>query len=160
MKGLNRRRFLQLTGTGSIVAATAGAAVPLLSSAPRLTSVSKQGTFTFRAVAGLPEKPMPAYATYVFAGHVDLSSHSGVITKTVFAGDPQVTSTVAMPGLSRIIRITNVENLGGSFRIVGVIDDRSQLQRGESRSVELLLDPAQSVARTKLFGSDLTLRLE
>jgi hypothetical protein len=160
MKGLNRRRFLQLTGTASIVAATAGAAGPLLASAPRLTTASKQGTFTFRAVAGLPSKPMPAYATYVLEGHVDLTARTGVITKTVFAGDAQATSTVALPGLSRVIRITDVENLGGSFRIAGVIDDRSQLQRGESRTVDVFIDPAQHIARTKLLNSELLLHLE
>ena len=159
MKGLNRRRFLQITGAGSLVAATAGAA-PLLSTAPRLTSASRQGTFTFRAVAGLPSKPLPGYASFVLEGHVDLTTRSGVMTKALYAGDPQSMSTVALPGQSRIFRITAVENLGGSFHIAGMIDDRSQLQRGESRTIELLLDPAQRVARAKLSGTELLLQLE
>lgn len=160
MKGLKRRRFLELTGAGSIIAATAGAAGPLLSSAPRLTAASRQGTYTFRAVAGLPSKPLPAYATYILEGHVDLTARSGVLTGTLYAGDPQATSTVALPGQSRIFRITGVEDLGGSFRLMGTIDDRSQLQPGESRTVELLLDPAQGVARTRLWNSELVLQLE
>ncbi len=41
-----------------------------------------------------------------------------------------------------------------------MIDDRSQLQRGESRTIELLLDPAQRVARAKLSGTELLLQLE
>ena len=160
MKGLNRRRFLQITGASSIVAATAGAAGPLLSSAPRLTTASKQGTFTFRAVVGLPSVGMPSYASYVLEGHVDLSTRSGVMTSTVYAGEPQAMSRIAIPGQSRIFRITDVENLGDSFRLEGTIDDRSQLQRGESRTIELLLDPAQRVARTRLFNSELLLQLE
>jgi hypothetical protein len=159
MKGLNRRRFLQLTGTGSIVAATAGAAVPLLSSAPRLTSTSQQGTFTFRAVAGLPSKELPTYASYVLEGHVDLSARTGVIANTIYAGEPQAMSRIAIPGQSRIFRITDVENLGGSFRLVGTIEDSSQLQRGESRTITLLLDPAQRQARATLWNSEMLLQL-
>ena len=160
MKGLNRRRFLQITGAGSIIAATAGAAAPLLSSAPRLTPGSRQGTFTFRAVVGLPSVEMPAYASYVLEGHVDLSTRTGMLASTIYAGEPQAMSRIAIPGQSRIYRITDVENLGGSFRIAGTVDDRSQLQRGENRTLELLLDPAQRVARTKFFGSELLLQLE
>src|SRR5438552_16591867 len=133
MKGINRRRFLQVAGAGSIAAA-AGAAtvVPQLAASSRLTTSSKQGTVTFRAVTGLPSKPLPSYASLLIEGHVNLTTRSGVVTKTFFAGSPQAKSTVALPGLSRIIRITDVQNLGGTFRIRGVIDDRSQLQFGES----------------------------
>jgi len=162
MKGINRRRFLQLAGTGSLAAVTAGAtsAVPVLPTAPKLTATSKQGSFTFRAVAGLPSKPLPSYASYVLEGHVDLRSRSGVMMKTVFAGHPGAMSTVALPGLSRIIRITDVQELGGTFRILGVVDDRSQLQHGESRSFDLLIDPAQGLARTSSLGSPVLLQLE
>jgi hypothetical protein len=158
MKGINRRKFLQLAGTGSLAAATV--AVPVLATAPRLTSTSKEGTFTFRAVTGLPSKPLPSYASYVVEGHVNLSTRTGVMTKTVFAGSPQAMSTVALPGLSRIMRITDVQELGGTFRITGVVDDRSQLQKGESAKFDLLIDPAQRLARTNILGSSLLLRLE
>ncbi len=162
MKGINRRQFLQLAGAGSLAAATAGAtaAIPVLPTAPRLTPTSKQGTFTFRAVASLPSKPLPSYASYVLEGHVDLRTHSGIMMKTVFAGHPGAMSTVALPGLSRIIRITDVQELGGTFHILGVVDDRSQLQRGESRSFDLLIDPAQGLARTSSLGSPMLLQLE
>jgi hypothetical protein len=65
MKGINRRRFLQLAGAGSLAAATAGAtaAVPGLPTAARLTATSTKGSFTFRAVTGLPSKPLPSYAS-------------------------------------------------------------------------------------------------
>jgi hypothetical protein len=162
MKDINRRRFLQIAGAGSLAAATASTAVgvPGLIAATRLTTTSKQGKYTFRAVAGLPSKPLPSYASYVLEGHVDLTTHTGVMTKTVFAGHPEAMSTVALPGLSRIIRITDVQALGGTFRVKGIVDDRSQLQTGESRNVDLLIDPGQGIARTSSFGTNMVLQLE
>ncbi len=161
MKELNRRRFLQLAGAGSLAAAAgAAAAVPALPTASGLTATSTRGTFTFRAVTGLPSQPLPSYASCVIEGHVNLTARSGSVTKTVFAGAPQTMSTVALPGLSRIIRITDVQDLGGTFRMSGVVDDRSQLQPGESRSFELFIDPAQHLARTTLHGSEVVLQLE
>jgi hypothetical protein len=158
MKAINRRKFLQLAGSGSLAAAAV--AVPALATAPRLTSGSKEGTLTFRAVAGLPAKPLPAYASYVIEGHVNLSTRTGVMTKTVIAGSPQAKSTLALPGLSRIMRITGVEELGGTFHVTGVVDDRSQLQKGESATFEIFIDPAQRLARTTIAGSSLLLHLE
>src|SRR5574340_1692551 len=136
MKGINRRRFLQIAGAGSFSAATASAAVgvPALTAATRLTAASKQGKYTFRAVTGLPSKPLPSYASYVLEGQLDLTTRSGVMMKTVFAGHPESMSTVALPGLSRIMRVTDVQDLGGTFRVKGRVDDRSQLQPGESRN--------------------------
>src|SRR5215831_13911892 len=161
MKGINRRRFLQLAGAGSIAAASGTTTgVTALSAANRLSATNKQGRFTFRAVTGLPSKPLPSYASYVLEGYVDLSKRSGIITKTIFAGHPESMSTVALPGLSRIIRITDVQELGGTFRVLGVVDDRSQLQRGENRSFDLLIDPVQGLARTNSLGSPLVLQLE
>jgi len=161
MKGMNRRRFLQVAGAGSIaVAAGTAAAIPALTSAPRLAASSKQGTFTFRAVAGVPSKTLPTYASYVIEGHVNLSTRSGVMTKTFFAGEPEAMSLIALPGLSRIMRINDVQDLGGTFRVMGVVDDRSLLQRGESPNFELLIDPAQKLAKTSYFGTELVLQLE
>lgn len=162
MKGYNRRRFMQLASAGSIAAATAGtiAAIPMLANAPRLSAASQRGAYTFRAVAGMPAKPLPSYASFVVEGHIDLTTRTGMMTKTVFAGAPGAMSTVALPGLSRIFRITSVENLGGTFRVQGLVDDRSQLQAGESRNVDLLIDPAHGVARMTHLGSTILLNLE
>lgn len=161
MKGMNRRRFLQIAGASSVaVAAGSAAAVPALTSASRLTASSKQGTFTFRAVAGLPSNAMPTYASYVIEGHVNLTTRTGTMTKTLFAGVPNAMSTIALPGLSRIIRINNVQDLGGTFRLQGVVDDRSLLQQGESPNFELLIDPAQKLAKTRYLGTDIIMQLE
>ena len=162
MSRVNRRRFLQLAGAGSVAAATAGAAAAIpsvLSNAPRLTTASQTGTYAFRAVAGLPTHPLPSYASYVVAGHIDLSNKSGLVTKTVFAGDPASMSTVALPGLSRIIRITDVRRQGDELFIQGMIDDRSLLQKRESAAFTMYIDLTTGVARTDFFGSEVQIHL-
>jgi hypothetical protein len=159
MKKLNRRAFLTLAGTGTTAAATGVA----LTSASLLTGHSKSekgGTLTFRAVTGLPSRLLPAYASYVIEGHVNLATRSGVVTKTLVAGGPSQKSTIALPGQSRIIRVTDTQDLGGVFRITGVVHDPSQLRRGESPTFDMLIDPSQRVARTKLAGSELVMDLE
>src|SRR5258708_9050840 len=157
MKGINRRRFLQIAGAGSIAATATGAAtvLPKLQGASRLTASSKNGMVTFRAVTGLPSKPLPSYSSLLIEGHVDLNIRTGIVTKTILAGNPQAMSTVALPGLSRIIRVTDVQDLGGTFRIQGVVDDRSQLLRGENSTFDILIDPIQRLASTNSFGSKL-----
>lgn len=161
MNAMNRRRFLQIASTSSVaVAAGTAATVPTLTSASRLTATSKQGTYTFRAVTGLPSKPLPAYASYVIEGHVNLITRTGAMTKTLFAGTPDAMSVIALPGLSRIIRIHDVQNLGGTFLLKGVVDDRSLLQRGESPNFELLIDPVQKRAKTNYLGTEIIMQLE
>src|SRR6266702_3271840 len=158
MNKLNRRKFIAIAGVGSAAAATTGALT--LAGLPLGHTNTRGDTLTFRAVAGLPSRLMPAYASYVIEGHVNLSTRSGVVTNTLLAGDPGQMSRITFPGQSRIVRVTDVQDLGGTFRITGVIDDRSQLQRGESSDFELLLDPSQRIARTSHLGSDLLLTLE
>lgn len=155
MEKLNRRKFLKVAGASSAVAA--GAALP---SAGLLTgSAATHGTVTFRAVAGMPQKPLPNYASYVIEGHVNLDTRSGVITKSVFAGAPEMMSTVALPGMSRIARVTDVAVEGNMLRITGVVDDRSQLRRGESNTFIALLDRSLGTVKAEFFGDSVTLLL-
>jgi len=153
MEKLNRRKFLKVAGASSAVAA--GAALPaagLLGS-----SVATHGTVAFRAVAGMPQKPLPHYASYVIEGHVNLDAKTGVITKSVFAGDPEKMSTVALPGMSRIARVTDVADEGNVLRITGVVDDRSQLRRGESNTFIVLLDRSLGIVKAEFFSNNVTL---
>jgi hypothetical protein len=154
MNKLNRRKFLALAGASS-AAVTTGSAITLAE-----LGQTKGKTLTFRAVTGLPSHSLPAYASYVIEGHVNLDSRSGVVTQTLYAGGPEAMSRIAFPGQSRIVRVTDLEDLGGTFRIKGVIDDRSQLQRGESSTFDMLLHPSQGIAKANLFGSELMLSLE
>jgi hypothetical protein len=156
MEKLNRRKFLKVAGASTAVAA--GVSVP--SAGLLAGNKMKSGTVTFRAVAGMPAKPLPSYASYVLEGHVDLASGSGVMTKTVFASSPETMSTIALPGMSRIARITGVEDLGGSLRITGMVDDRSQLQRGESPMFNVLIDRTRGIVQTEFFGKEVSLLLE
>jgi len=155
MVKLNRRKFLKVAGASSAVAA--GATLPtagLLAS-----SAATHGTVTFRAVAGMPREPLPNYASYVIAGHVNLDSKTGVITTSVFAGAPETMSTIALPGMSRIARVTDVVVEGSVLRITGVVDDRSQLRRGESNTFIVWLDRSLGTVKAEFFGDSVTLRL-
>jgi hypothetical protein len=159
MKKLNRRTFLTVAGTSTAAAAT-GAVITSANLLTGQTNSEKNGTLTFRAVAGLPSRALPAYASYVIEGHVNLATNSGIITKTLFAGDPKGMSAIAFPGQSRIMSVTSVEDLGGAYRIRGMVNDRSLLQRGESPTFDIVINPAQRTARTSLAGSELVMNLE
>ena len=93
MSDFTRRDFLKLAGAGGAVVAGSGLGVLKLEGAKRIGD-----TFTFRAVAGLPERPLPAYATYVLDGRIDLSTGTGVVRRTLYAGAPEATS--ASPSMS------------------------------------------------------------
>ena len=129
MDALDRRSFLKVAGAGSATAAGL-AAFPLMS---RLGDAP--GGFTFRGVAGLPEAPLPSYATHVVEGRVDLSNGSGLVTRRVLAGHPGEMSSIGLPGTARMITVKEVDRQDGRVRLRGVIEDRSQLRRGESATV-------------------------
>ena len=112
-----------------------------------------------RAIGGLPQSGFPSYATYVMEGTLDTKSQTGVLTKTVFAGPPEAMSTIALPGLSRVIRVTGVRVEGDMIHVSGVVDDRSQLEGGESPDVAVSLDRSNQIARTQFLASDTNLKL-
>lgn len=153
MEKLNRRKFLKVAGASSAVAA--GAVLP--ASGLLANSTATNSAVTFRAVAGMPQKPLPNYASYVIEGHVNLDAKTGVITKSVFAGAPETMSTVALPGMSRIARITDVLEEAGLLRITGVVDDRSQLRRGESPTFTVFMDRSLGTVKAEFFGNSVTL---
>ena len=153
MEKLNRRKFLKVAGASSAIAA--GAVLP--SSGLLAKSAATNGTVTFRAVAGMPQKPLPNYASYVIEGHVNLDARTGVITRSVFAGAPETMSTVALPGMSRIARITDVVEEAGLLRITGVVNDRSQLRRGESPTFTVFMDRSLGTVKAEFFGNSVTL---
>jgi hypothetical protein len=166
MSGIQRRKFLKLAGAGSVAVAAAGAGALGVSSlksesaAKILGDNVKTSVIAFRAVVGMPQEPLPSYASYVVEGHVDLATQSGVITKKVFAGAPEVMSTIAFPGLSQIVRVTEVRDSGGTLQIKGLVDDRSQLQPGESPEFEMRVDPTKQQVQATFFGSQAVLQLE
>ncbi len=153
MKGFDRRTFLKLAGGSSVaVAATVvtGAALRLPGEARHLA---------FRATAGLPARPLPSMATKIVEGHVDLESGTGIVSSRVLAGYP-VPSQIALPGLTRLIRVTAATQDGGLVRLSGVVDDRSQLLSGESPNFEILIDRSRGIVTAPLAGQSVILTIE
>ncbi len=153
MKQVDRRTFLKLAGSGSVVAAAAavGGSAMLLPQTERY--------LTFRASAGLPAKPLPSMATKIMEGTVDLRSGTGIVTSRVMAGHP-LPSQIALPGLTRLIRITAAAQEGGLLRLTGLVDDRSQLQPGEAPGLEIVIDRGRGIVTAPLAGQQVTLKLE
>ena len=88
---------------------------------------------------------------------MNLDAKTGVVTKSVFAGAPETMSTVALPGMSRIARVTDVVDEGSVLRITGVVDDRSQLRRGESNTFTVWIDRSLGTVKAEFFGDSVTL---
>lgn len=155
MEKINRRDFLKLVGSGS--AAIAGGAM--------LTGIGLPGqgrsdAFTFRAVAGLPTAPLPSYASYVLEGGVNLAAGSGVVTKTVFAGPPDAMSNLTLPGLTRVLRITGVRQLGSILELTAQAADPFQLLRGESPTVTVRIDRSTGQAQAHFLDSLVELQVQ
>ncbi len=173
MDPVDRRKFLKFVGMGSgiaIVGALApGGILKSLGNAggggsliPALAPTKSQGpdALSFRAVAGMPAAPWPAYASYVLEGRVNPVTRSGVLSRTVFAGAPSARSDIALPGLSQTIRVTDVRPGRDVLRIQGLVADRSQIGPGESQTVEILVDQIRRIVRAPFSGSTVTLTLQ
>ena len=153
MEQMDRKSFVKLAGAGS-AAAAAAVGVPLVEH-----FVDKErGVLRFKASGGLPTSPLPSYATHVVEGTVNLTTQSGTVTSRVLAGHPGDTSGIGLPGLSRIIRITEVHGTR-PIRLRGEIEDRSQLGRGESPHVEIVVDRDRGVVQAPFVGLQVDLSL-
>jgi hypothetical protein len=178
MDNMDRRKFVKIVGIGSGIAiAGALASGKLLNlvglgSGTNGTSSLASGTglaalspslanpFTFRGVVGLPQAPLPAYASYVLDGRVNPANGSGELSRTVYAGAPEARSNIALPGLSQSVRVTSVQPVGNALRVRGLVTDGSRLLPGESRSVEILVDRLSGIVRAPFSGSTVTLNLQ
>lgn len=146
MNELNRTDFLKVAGSGS-AALLAGAGLHLAK-----YNVDRSGQMTFQASAGLPGKPLPSYATQVLDGRVNLEDGTGLVTARVLAGHPDDPGFVGLPGLARVVRITSVSADGQLLRLNGHVEDRSQLRRGESPNVEIVIDKKSGVVKAPFAG--------
>jgi hypothetical protein len=146
MQKISRRGLIKIGGLSTAALATIG--VP--TAGRRL--FSQPEALRFQAILGLPEPPLPSYATYVVDGALDLASKTGVVVSRVLAGHPGARSDVGLPGLGRIVTVTGIERQGSLLTIRGVIEDRSQLQPGENHQVELIVDRDRGVVRAP-FGN-------
>jgi len=153
MDQLDRKSFLKVAGVGSVTAAGV-TGFPFA----RHFGDTSDG-LTFRATVGLPKAPLPSYATQIVEGTIDLARGSGLVTSRVLAGHPEATSSIGLPGLARVIRVTAVEAQGQRLRLSGLIEDRSQLRRGESPKVEILVDHKRGVVHAPFLGHQIELKL-
>src|SRR5712691_3944654 len=147
MDQLDRKDFLKAAGVGSVAAAGI-AGIPLA----RQLAHQAPATIGFRATAGLPQPPLPSYATHIVEGTIDPAHGTGLITSRVLAGNPDATSAIGLPGLARVIRITAIDQRGEKLRLRGLIEDRSQLRRGESPKIEILLDQKRGIIQAPFLG--------
>lgn len=156
MTELNRRDFLKLAGAGTAAAAAAGGGA--FATLRLIESKTKGGTMTFRAVAGLPSKPLPAYASYVLDGTVDLGSGTGVVRRTLFAGAPESMSSIAFQELTRELRVTSVSGTSDRLTLSAVID--GALHPGESSTATIVVDRSRGEVRAPFVGNDVVLQLQ
>src|SRR5438105_1824820 len=134
MQQMKRRRLLELAALSTAVIAGFG----IGSVGRSLFERSKE--LRFRATLGLPQPPLPSYATYVVEGALDLASQTGTITSRVMAGDPGARSEIDLPGLARVFTVTGIREQDTQLTISGRIQDGSQLQPGEHDQGELVID--------------------
>jgi hypothetical protein len=155
MSTIDRRRFLTLAGAGS-VAAAAGVGAPVA----RLVGLSTTGTaLAFRGVAALPtDKRLPEWGSFVVEGHVDIAAGTGTITKVVYAGPPDAMSRISL--MSHVVRVEQVREHGSLVSIRGVVYDRNHLMRGESPTVNIVIDRSRGVMLSEFFDSRVTLAME
>jgi hypothetical protein len=154
MKTIDRRDFLKIAGAGAVVVA-AGVATPVTG----FFAWSRKDVLRFRAVAGMPNAPLPAYATYV-EGHVNLTSRGGQLAKSIHAGAPDSMSGIVFPGTARSIRVTDVKTSGDTVLISGEIVERTHLLRGETPTFRIQIDRAAGMAKADFFGSDVVMALD
>jgi TAT (twin-arginine translocation) pathway signal sequence len=158
MSDLSRRDFLKFASAGSAAAAAAvGGGV--LAKMKLLSSNASGGTVTFRAVRGVPGKPLPAYASFVLDGRVDLPTGTGTVTKTIYGGAPDAMSSIEFPELSRMFRVTSVEGDATNLRLQAVIDDRSTLRTGEPHTAMIVVDRRRGEVQAPFVDSDVVLAL-
>jgi hypothetical protein len=154
MQNMNRRHLFKLAGVGSAIAVTA--ALPVVAN---VTRPSSPDLFGLSAKVGLPQPPLPSYATYVLQGTLDLVRGAGLLTSRIVAGHPDDPSEIGLPGLTRIIKVTQVDVNGAVLSVKGVIEDRSQLMPGESPQVGLTIDRARGTVVAPFGGRAVTLNL-
>jgi hypothetical protein len=153
MSSVNRRTFLKVGGMGAL-------AVTLLLPIARLVAgKTTSGTYSFRAMAALPRPPLPAFASYVLQGDLDLIKRTGTLSQNIVAGAGDLLSDIALPGHARAIQVTDVRTAGDVVYVRGVVDDRSQLDKNESPIVDVRLEPSRGMARAQFMGSELELKL-
>jgi hypothetical protein len=158
MTTINRRTFLTVAGAST--AAVAVGATGIVAGKGLLAGTGKKATLSFKAVAGLPARPLPNYCTYVIEGHLDLAARTGTVTETMYAGYPEAMSQSIWSGFTRLIRVSGIRQNGSVLQVEGSVADRSQLRSGESPTFHIQIDRAAHTAQGEFMGKAISLTLE
>jgi hypothetical protein len=153
MHQVNRRRLFKLAGVGTVL--VAGVAIPTIGPLRK----DQPDKLHMRATVGLPEAPLPSYATYMIEGTIDLAAGTGLLASRVLAGHPDGPSNIGLPGLGRTIAVTQVEERGSLLMLTGLVQDRSQLQPGEPPEVSIVVDRARGVVQAPFGRETVVLKL-
>jgi len=142
MSEMKRRDFLKIAGAGSAVLAAIGAGVVATGKVFRADPISTDANeaLAFRATAGLPQQPYPAYASLVFDGAVDPSAGTGTIRRAVYAGAPEAMSTIVFPGTERSYDVTRVTGGSEQMLVWARIRDGFTLEPGEPSTIRVHVD--------------------
>ncbi len=62
-------------------------------------------------------------------------------------------SDIALPGLSRIMRVVDVQQVGDTLQVTSIVDDRSQLRPGEGPTMEISIDRQRGIVSAGFLGS-------
>ena len=162
MSAMYRREFRVLVGAGSAVTAAAASTGALSAAASPTVAphpARGPGLLSFRAETGLPGHPWPAYATAVAEGSVDLRTGTGFVATRVLAGPPSNDAGIGLPGMTRLVRITEAVSSGSLLHLQGLIEDRSTLTAGENARQEFVLDQAGKQLHGPIAGTPMSLTL-
>jgi hypothetical protein len=154
MGPVERREFLKMAGGGAL--AIAATALPLAG----ILEWSGANRLKFRAAVGMPSNPLPAYASYVVEGNLDLVQGKGTVRKSVYFGAPNAMSNILFPGAERLIQVTDIQRSGGTIKIAGVVDDSATLGQQESRNASMVIDLTRKTAQADFLGRTMLLRLQ
>src|SRR5438093_5084850 len=159
MDELNRRDFLKVAGAGSAVLAAIGTGVIATGKVLRTHGSDDDATapLAFRATAGLPQKPYPAYASLVVDGSVDTAAGTGSIRRVVYAGAPDAMSPAVFPGTERSYNVTRLAEHGDQLSVWARVADRSSLEAGESPTIQVSIDRRTGDVVAPFVGRQLTL---
>jgi len=153
MGPVERREFLKMAGGGAL--AIAATTLPLAG----ILEWPGSNRLQFRAAVGMPSNPLPAYASYVVEGNLDLILGKGTVRKSLYFGAPNAMSNILFPGAERLIQVTDIQRSGETIKIAGVVDDSATLGAQESRNASIVIDLTRKTAQADFLGRTMQLRL-
>jgi hypothetical protein len=151
---LPRRQFLGMAAAGS-AAVAAAAALPV-----GILSWLSPNMLKFRAAVGMPKAPLPAFASLVIEGNVNLDRGTGTVRKGLFLGTPVAMRNIMFPGTLRTIQVTDVKRSGETVRIAGIVSGGAALGPRESPNVLITIDRAAGLARADFLGREVLLQVQ